>query len=101
MELRHKQRVADGDDADRVHQLGGIGVLEDEAARAAAQRIEHVLVGRERRQYDDLHGAEIRVSDDATCRLVPVDAGHADVHQHDITPSPGCRDRDRRRLRHL
>ena len=48
--LRREQRLARGDDAHRGEQLVGQRVLEQEAARTGAQRVEHVLVEIERRE---------------------------------------------------
>ena len=45
--------VARGDHPNRVHQLGGRGVLEQEPARAGAQRLVHVLVEVEGGEHED------------------------------------------------
>ena len=50
---RREQRVAGGDDAHRVHELLGRRVLEQEAAGAGAERLEHVVVLLEGGEDDD------------------------------------------------
>ena len=50
MTVGEKKGVAGGHRADRSYQLLGRVVLEDEAARAGPQRLEHVLVEVERRE---------------------------------------------------
>ena len=84
-DLRREQRVAVGDDAHRREQLLGQRVLEQEAARAGAQRFEHVLVEIERGQ-DRARGSTAVASSprDATRRLEPVHLRHPDVHEDDV-----------------
>ena len=59
-------------------------VLQQEAAGAGPQRVEHVLVEVERREDDHLHRVVHVGSGDAPGRLDAVAAGHADVHEHDV-----------------
>src|SRR4051794_18942911 len=86
--LRHRrrqERVALRDHVDRSDELLGRRVLEEEPARAGAQRLVHVLVEVERRQHQDLRPAvAVDGGEDAPRRLEPVELGHADVHQHDV-----------------
>ena len=49
-------------------------------------RLEHVLVEVERGEDHDLHVGQPLVVGDAPGGRQPVDAGHADVHQHDVGP---------------
>jgi hypothetical protein len=44
------------------------------------------VIGVERRQHDDR--GRLRPGPDGRRRLKPVEAGHADVHQHDVGPVP-------------
>jgi hypothetical protein len=66
-----------------VDQLLGRRALEQEPARAGAQRFEHVLVELERGE-DQHPRRELAQSPDAAGRLEPVDARHADVHDHNV-----------------
>jgi hypothetical protein len=87
---RRDQRVAGGDDLDRVQQFAWTGVLEQEAAGARSQRAVDVLVGVERGEHEDACALEVPVGADEPRRLQPVEHGHADVHQHDVREhSPG------------
>jgi hypothetical protein len=74
-----------------VHEPGGWRVLEQEATRAGAQRVEDVLVlvvaG------DDQHARVGARRAQAAGRLDSVDRGHAHVHQHDLRTQPE-RERD-------
>ena len=56
--FRREQRLAVGDDTHGREQVVGQRVLEQEAARAGAQRLEDVLVEIERRE--DQHRASLR-----------------------------------------
>lgn len=71
-----------GDEVDGAQDLGGVGVLEEEAVRACGQRVVDVLVEVEGGQGDDLRrvgqGAQALGGGDA------VHAGHADVDQGDV-----------------
>ena len=80
--------------------VGRVGVLEQEAARARAQRLEDVLVDLEGGQDHDLDAGQLRAR--PTIRRVasqPVDVGHADVHEHDVGPLRARRARPPRRRR--
>ena len=59
-------------------------VLQQEAARAGAQRVEDVLVHVEGRQHHDLRVACAAVREQAPRRLDAVELRHAHVHQHDV-----------------
>ena len=80
-----EQRVPGRHHGDGLEQLGGPGVLEQEAAGACAQRVVHQLVLVEGGQDQDpcVDGAG-RVVDDPPGRLHAVHAGHPDVHQHHV-----------------
>ena len=81
---RREERLARGDDADRREQVLGRLVLENEAARAHAQRLEDVLVEVERRE--DEHARRGIGGEDPARRLETVELGHANVHQDTV----GC-----------
>ena len=91
---RREQRVAGGDDADRVEQPVGGRVLEQEAAGADPQRLVDVLVAVEGREHHDARcrGPGRRGSARAACEAVEL--GHADVHQHHVG-APAAHDVDR------
>jgi len=80
-DLGRQQRLAGGDRAHRLQQLLRRVVLEHEAAGAGVERVEDVLVQRERRQDEDAR--RVLAGEDAPRRLQAVELGHADVHQHD------------------
>jgi hypothetical protein len=85
-----EQRVPGGDHPDRLDQVLGRDVLEQEPAGPGAQRRQHVLVEVEGGQ--DQHPDRVldAVAGQAPGRLDPVHAGHADVHEHDVGPDvPG------------
>src|SRR5262249_60249999 len=77
-----EQRLAARHLADGAYQVGRLGVLDEEPARARAQRLEDVLVQLEGGEDEDLDAGQRLVAGDPTRRLQPVDTGHADVHQH-------------------
>jgi hypothetical protein len=79
---RRDDRVAAGDRADRRHQVGRLGVLEQEAAGARAQRGVGVLVEVEGRQDD--HARAPAAFDEPARGLHAVHPGHAHVHQDDV-----------------
>ena len=83
---RGEHRLAGGDHAHALDQLRSGDVLEQEAARAGAQRLVDVLVDVERRE--DEHAALDAAQHNPPGRLDPVHAGHADVHQHDVREQP-------------
>ena len=80
---RREQRVAVRDDVDRVDELLGRRVLEQEPARADSQRLVHVLVEVEGREDEDARALLLPVEQSAG-RLEPVDVRHADVHQDHV-----------------
>jgi hypothetical protein len=59
-------------------------VLEQESAGAGAQRPEHVIVGVERGQDDDLR--RVPAGAQQLGGRQPVHPGHPDVHQHHVGP---------------
>ena len=69
-----EQRLAGGDDADRLDELGGPHVLEQEPARAGADRLDHVLVEVERGQDEDARGRARAEDADASPRRRPCPA---------------------------
>src|SRR3954454_24689199 len=70
---------------DARDELIGRDVLQEEAARARAQRLVDVLVEVERREHEDAGGVlGIAVRDHLTSGLEPVQARHADVHQRHV-----------------
>ena len=69
-------------DVDRVDELLGADVLEQEAARAGADRLVDVLVQVEGGEDEDARvGA---TCDEISGRLDPVEIGHPDVHQDHV-----------------
>jgi len=80
-----EQGVAGGHHPDRVYQLGGGGVLEQEAARAGAQRGIHVVVEVEGGEHQySWPGRAGGGAEDLAGRLQPVHDRHPHVHQYDI-----------------
>ena len=76
-----QQRVSAGHDPDRLEELLGRVVLQDESAGAGSERLVDVLVQVERRQ--DQHPGRVVGGEDPPRRLEPVELRHADVHEHD------------------
>src|SRR5262249_9004742 len=72
------------DEGDRVEQLGRLGALAEEAARAGPQRLEDVLVDLERGEDEDVYAGEVLIGGDESRRGEPVEVGHPDVHQYDV-----------------
>jgi hypothetical protein len=85
-DARRQQRLAAGDDPDRVEQLLRRGVLEHESAGPAAQRLEDVLVLVEGGHHEDPGQRRLDRRRDDLGGLQPVHDRHADVHQHDVGP---------------
>ena len=79
---RRQQRLAAGDGADGPDELHRLGVLDEEAAGAGAQRLEHVLVELERREDHDPHPRQMLVRRDHASGREAVEDGHANVHEH-------------------
>jgi len=73
--------VAARDGADGVDELLGLGVLEEEPARAGLEPGEDVVVAVEGREDDDLR--QVRL-DDAPGGLDAVEHRHLHVHEHDV-----------------
>src|SRR5205814_7097711 len=73
---------------DGAAELVGLEVLQQEATRPGPQRAVDVLVDLVRRDDHDAGAAQRGVGADLGGRLDPVEAGHADVHQHDVRPGP-------------
>jgi hypothetical protein len=77
------ERVAAGDDLDGVDELGGRGVLEEEAGCPGAERVVDVLVEVEGGQHE--HGGALAVRGEETARRFDAVHGrHADVHEDDV-----------------
>ena len=83
-DARRQQGVAVHDRPHGAHQLGRLGVLDEEAVGPGPDRLEDVLVEVERREDHDAGAGEALVGSDAARRREPVDARHAHVHQHDV-----------------
>ena len=80
-----EQGVAGGHHADRVHQFGGGGVLEQEAAGAGPQRLIHVVVEVEGGEHQHPRpGRAGCAAEDLAGRLQPVHDRHPHVHQNDV-----------------
>ena len=88
-----RRDFAGRDRADRVEELLGPRVLQQEAGSAGAQRLEDVLVALEGRHDQDA-GRRTRLGD-AAGGLDAVDLRHPDVHQDHV--GPGGRDEVERR----
>jgi hypothetical protein len=84
---RRQQSVAARHDAHGTAEVVRLHVLEQEAARAGVQRLEHVLVQVEGRQDDHAHLRQLAIRGDPARSLEAVHAGHADVHQDDVRPA--------------
>jgi hypothetical protein len=73
-----------------VQELLGWGVLEQKAAGARPQGLEHVLVTLERGE-DHHTTVQLAVFGNPPRGLKAVTVGHLDVHQHDVGPqAPGA-----------
>ena len=81
---RGQQRVPAHDHAQRLQQVGRLGVLQQESARARPQRTEDVLVEPEVGEDHHPHAVQPLVRDDLLGGLDAVDCGHLDVDEHDI-----------------
>ena len=77
---------------DRLHELGGLDVLQQIAGGPGVDRLENSLAVRERRQDDDGDFGLLGL-DPPRC-LDAVDHRHLEVHEHDIRPLAGA-ERDR------
>src|SRR5476649_1432351 len=85
-----EQSLAGSHDVHRVQELLGWGVLEQEAAGARPQGLEHVLVTLERGE-DHHTTVQLAVFGNPPRGLESVTVGHLDVHQHDVGPqAPGA-----------
>ena len=71
---RREQRLALGHDAHSAHDVLGVGVLEQEAGRARAQRLEDILVDLEGREDDDLDAGQLGLGHDPARGLQPVES---------------------------
>jgi hypothetical protein len=81
---RGQQRVPAHHDVQRPQQLGRLGVLQQESARARPQRGEDVLVEPEVGQDHDAHAVQPLVGDDLPGGLEAVKHRHLDVHERDV-----------------
>ena len=85
-----EQRVAGGDDSDRLQQLVRAGVFEQKGARARAERGVDVLVEVEGGEHEHARLGERRVGAQQPGCFQAVEDGHADVHQHDVWEGSAC-----------
>ena len=86
---RVERRPALGGGPDAGHDGGGLGVLEQVADRPGAERLPHGRRVGHGGEHDDPHP---RVGlDDAARGLDPADAGHREVHEHDVRLVQGGR----------
>ena len=83
---RGEQRVASRDRVDRGQQVLRRDVLEQEAAGAGDERVEHVLVEVEGGEHQHPRGRLAR--EQPPGRLEPVHDRHPDVHQDDVGAGP-------------
>lgn len=83
---RRQQGLSGRRDPDRAQEFVRLRALAEEAGRARAQGLHHVVVDLEGRQYDHADVGEGRVGADHAGRGEAVRAGHPDVHQHDVGP---------------
>ena len=74
----------------RVQQLGRLGVLDQEAAGAGLERFVDVLVTFEGGEDQDFDAGHALVGTDPPGCLQTIDAGHPDVHQHDVGAMLAC-----------
>jgi putative molybdopterin biosynthesis protein len=81
---RGQERVPAHDDPQRLQQLGRLGVLQQEPARACPQRAEDVLVELEVGQDHDAHAVQPLVRDDLPGGLDTVKHRHLNVHERDV-----------------
>ena len=81
---RGQQGVAAHDHAQRLQQLGRLGVFQQEPARARPQRGEYVLVEAEVGEDHDAHGVHPPVRDDLPGGFEAVQHRHLDVYQRDV-----------------
>jgi hypothetical protein len=80
---RCEDRAAVGRHPDRRQQLVLGCILEQEPARPASERLEHVLIKVERGQDDDPRRGPRSVQD-LSSRSQPIELRHPDVHQDDV-----------------
>jgi hypothetical protein len=96
------ERVPAGHDAHGRDEVLRQRVLEQEAARAGAQRVVDVRVEVERREHEDGDGVlELELLEETARRLQPVDVGHLDVHEHDVRAATPDEVEDRPPVRRL
>jgi len=69
-----KQRLATGDNPDRMHEVGELAPFEQEAAGAGVKRSEHIFVKLKGGQHQDAGAAERRILCDATRCLQSIQA---------------------------
>ena len=81
---RRQQRFAAGHDVHGLDELGGLDVLEDEAAGTGAQTLVDVLVEVEGGQHQHAGRGVGIVAKDCPGGLQAVHLGHANVHEDDV-----------------
>ena len=67
-----------------MQELAGFGVLDQEAGGAGAECLDDVLVVVEGGEDEHVDVGEVGVGGDLVGGAQPVDAGHPDVHEHDV-----------------
>src|SRR5439155_1040294 len=83
-DARREQSIATRHRPYCLHELGRIGVLDQEAARPDAQGLEDVLVEVEGSEDDDAHAGQAVVGGDRARRLQAVRTRHANVHEEHV-----------------
>ena len=83
---RCEKGIAGSDDAHRMHELLGRGVLEKEPTRPSTKCFEDVIVALESGEDDDPTG-DTCIPHDAAGGLETVHCRHLDVHEHDVRPN--------------
>ena len=82
-----EQGVAPRHNPHRLEQLGGLDVLDREAARSGAEGFEDVFIDFEGRQDQDAYPPHVPIGDDASGRFQAIHVWHPDVHQNDVRPA--------------
>jgi hypothetical protein len=85
---RSQQRLAAREDPDGIDELLGRHVLEQEPARTGPDGGVDVLVAVEGREHQHAGRVRVRGVEELPGRFDPIEAGHADVHQHHVRAEP-------------